>query len=233
MELVQAGLLGEAIDEAPVLVFVADENLRYVAVNRYACRLLGYTREELLALTVDQVARYGDAPGEFSEMVAHGVREGVSMITRRGRPDFPFRYRASVVTVARMELYVSVGWPERDRALSAPRRAASERQTSALTTAQIAGTIASSTPEAPPAATAMNATSSIRLMTDQKPARTVRNWTVRLRGVTRVLDHRLSSERLHGAGSPRNACRSSRWLRAAKARSSRSESSSTERRPSR
>ena len=112
-ELVQSGLLGEAIDDAPVLVFVADENLRYVAVNRYACTLLGYTREELLALTVDQIARYGDAPGEFSEMVAQGVREGVAVLTRKDGMKFPFRYRASVVTVARMELYVSVGWPER------------------------------------------------------------------------------------------------------------------------
>ena len=79
-----------------MLVFVADENLRYVAVNRYACRLLGYTRDELLALTVDQVARYGEAPGEFAEMVAHGVREGVAMITRKDGLTFPFRYRASV-----------------------------------------------------------------------------------------------------------------------------------------
>jgi PAS domain S-box-containing protein len=114
MGLVQSGLLGEAIEGAPVLVFVADENRRYVAVNGYACRLLGYTREELLELTVDQVARYGEAPGEFSEMVAQGVREGVSVLTRKDGMTFSFRYRASVVTVARMELYVSVGWPEAD-----------------------------------------------------------------------------------------------------------------------
>jgi PAS domain S-box-containing protein len=114
MGLVQAGLLGEAIDAAPVLVFVADENRRYVAVNRHACTLLGYTREELLALTVEQVARYGEAPGEFSAMVAQGVREGVSVLTRKDGTEFAFRYRASVVTVARMELYVSVGWPESD-----------------------------------------------------------------------------------------------------------------------
>jgi PAS domain S-box-containing protein len=117
MGLVQSGLLGEAIQGAPVLAFVADENRRYVAVNDYACRILGYSRKELLELTVDQVARYGDAPGEFSEMVEQGVREGVSMITRRDGLTFPFRYRASVVTVARMQLYVSVGWPEADERL--------------------------------------------------------------------------------------------------------------------
>ena len=108
----QAGLLGEAIDEAPVLVFVADGNRRYAAVNDYACRLLGYSREELLELTVDQIARYDEAPGEYAEMVADGVREGVSMLTRKDGMTFPFRYRASAVTVGGTELYVSIGWPE-------------------------------------------------------------------------------------------------------------------------
>ena len=47
--LIQTSLLGEAIENGPVAVFVADEHGRYVAVNRAACQLLGYTREELLA----------------------------------------------------------------------------------------------------------------------------------------------------------------------------------------
>ena len=34
--LIQASLLGEAIDAADVLVFVADETTRYIAVNRAA-----------------------------------------------------------------------------------------------------------------------------------------------------------------------------------------------------
>ena len=110
--LVQTGLLGEAIEGAPVLAFVADENRRYIAVNDYACRLLGYTREELLELTVEQIARYGEAPGEYSELVEQGVREGVSVLTRKDGMTFPFRYRASVVVVAGMDLYVSIGWPE-------------------------------------------------------------------------------------------------------------------------
>ena len=39
--LVQIALLGEAVDGAPVAIFVADENGRYAAVNRHACELLG------------------------------------------------------------------------------------------------------------------------------------------------------------------------------------------------
>ncbi len=53
---IQTGLLGEAVDVGPVLVFVADENMRYIAVNRRACEVLGYEREELLALHVTDVA---------------------------------------------------------------------------------------------------------------------------------------------------------------------------------
>lgn len=55
MEL-QRTLLGEAIDEAPVLVFVADEEGRYVAVNRQACEVLRYSRRQLLGMTVSEVA---------------------------------------------------------------------------------------------------------------------------------------------------------------------------------
>jgi PAS domain S-box-containing protein len=112
--MVQAALLGEAVDDAPVLVFVADEDRRYVAVNRYACELLGYTREELLGMSVDQVARYDDAVHEYTDFVARGYGEGTSELTRKDGLSFTFRYRARTVNVARMELYVAVGWPVDD-----------------------------------------------------------------------------------------------------------------------
>ena len=59
--LVQAGLLGEAIDRGPMLVLVADEEMRYVAANQLACDVLGYTRDELLGLRTTDVARYDSA----------------------------------------------------------------------------------------------------------------------------------------------------------------------------
>ena len=34
----------------PMAIFVADDDGRYIAVNAYACELLGYTRDELLEL---------------------------------------------------------------------------------------------------------------------------------------------------------------------------------------
>jgi PAS domain S-box-containing protein len=109
--LVQAALLGEAVDEAPVLVFVADENRRYVAVNRYACEVLGYTRDELLGLSVDEVARYDEAVDEYTDFVAQGYGEGTSRLTTKEGRTLAFRFRARTATVARMELFVAVGWP--------------------------------------------------------------------------------------------------------------------------
>ena len=63
-KLIQTTLVGEALDAAPVAIFVADDDRRYIAVNEYACLLLGYTRNELLALGVLDVAvTPGGPPG--------------------------------------------------------------------------------------------------------------------------------------------------------------------------
>ena len=59
---VQQFLMYEALDEGPSLIFVADEEMKYVAVNQTACRVLGYTREELLTLAVPDVAVAPEAP---------------------------------------------------------------------------------------------------------------------------------------------------------------------------
>jgi PAS domain S-box-containing protein len=110
--LVQASLLGEAIDRGPVAVLVADEDMHYVAVNDFACELLGYERSELLSLRVPDVARYEAAESEYAELMSDRSRLGTTILTRKDGLVIPFRYRASETTVAGMQLYVSVGWPE-------------------------------------------------------------------------------------------------------------------------
>lgn len=107
--LIQASLLGEAIEHGPVAVFVADEHGRYVAVNRAACVLLGYSREELLSLRVADVARYRDASEEWSELLRTGTRVGTSRLTRKDGTCVDFSYAAGPTTVAGMPLFVSVG----------------------------------------------------------------------------------------------------------------------------
>ena len=108
--LVQAGLLGEAIDRAPDAVFVADESMRYLAVNQAACRLLGYTREELLALRATDLATYPEASREFDELIAHRGRSGVTTLRRKDGTMVDAHYRSHETKLAGMTVYVSIAW---------------------------------------------------------------------------------------------------------------------------
>jgi PAS domain S-box-containing protein len=105
-DLIQASLLGEAVDGGPAAVFVADENRRYVAVSRTACSLLGYSREELLQLSVDDVAT--GVPG-WQEMLEEGTSIGTTELTCKDGSTVTFTYLAGSTVVAGMPVFVSVG----------------------------------------------------------------------------------------------------------------------------
>jgi PAS domain S-box-containing protein len=51
-----------ALEQAPDAVFVADLNGRYIEVNSAACRMLGYTREQLLGKTIMDLIPSEDLP---------------------------------------------------------------------------------------------------------------------------------------------------------------------------
>jgi len=108
--LIQTALVGEAVDAGPALVFVADEEMRYVAVNQCACDTLGYTREELLGLHVTDVARERTSPAEYDEMLARGSRAGASILTTKDGHELTFEYRATQTKVAGLPLFVAIGF---------------------------------------------------------------------------------------------------------------------------
>ena len=108
--LIQVGLLGEALERGPVAVFVADEHMRYIAVNVYACELLGYTRDELLQMRVPDVSA-ADAEGKFGDFLSVGHRDGTTELRRKDGSTFEFTYVASDTTIAGMPLVISVGRP--------------------------------------------------------------------------------------------------------------------------
>ena len=108
--LIQTALLGEAIDQGPALVFIADDDMRYIAVNRFACDSLGYTRDELLGLTVSDIAREPDAPDEYEEMQGTGFRRGKALLTRKDGSTVELMYQAAQTRVANLALYVSIGF---------------------------------------------------------------------------------------------------------------------------
>jgi PAS domain S-box-containing protein len=108
--LIQTALLGEALDAGPALVFVADEDMRYIAVNQTACTALGYSRDELLALRVDDVAQDAGAGTQYDEMLVRGFRHGTARLTRKDGSTVSFFYRAEKTRVAGLGFFVAVGF---------------------------------------------------------------------------------------------------------------------------
>jgi len=84
--------LVEAMDRAPVLVFVADDEMRYVAVNRRACEVLGYTREELLELRVPDIAEPVEARHLYPKMQRERGHAGSAHIRDKGGRTHLFHY---------------------------------------------------------------------------------------------------------------------------------------------
>jgi PAS domain S-box-containing protein len=110
-ELVQKSLVGEALEHGPVAVFVADDDGRYLAVNAYACELLGYTRSELLDLRVGEVAIDPDAEASYSEMRRAGSGAGLTRLRCSDGSELDVHYRASQTTVGGMLVYIGTCWP--------------------------------------------------------------------------------------------------------------------------
>ncbi len=67
------------MDQASDGIFVADSNGNYIDVNHAGCELLGYTREEILSLSVrDLMVADPSEPPRFEEL-----RQGKSLLTER------------------------------------------------------------------------------------------------------------------------------------------------------
>ncbi len=108
--LVQQFLLYDALDEGPSLIFVADERMKYVAVNTTACRTLGYTRQELLALGVPDVAVAPEASEIYQDMLwARNGQRGVTPIRTKDGRVLSLAYNAGEVRVAGLPYWVSIG----------------------------------------------------------------------------------------------------------------------------
>jgi PAS domain S-box-containing protein len=110
-DLVQETLLGEALEHGPVAAIVLDEEGRYLAANRLACRLSGYTREELLAggaaaLVFDR-ARLKTA----MELMASGdLHSGTAVLKRKDGTALACEYRVGETRSGGMPFFVVVFW---------------------------------------------------------------------------------------------------------------------------
>ena len=112
--LIQATLLAEALDNGPVAVFVVGDDLRHIAVNQYACTLLGYTREELLALSARELAPELDLDEQLVSALSSRRLGGRTVLRRKDGSRIEIEFRSDEAQVAGMPFFVTVGWPVAD-----------------------------------------------------------------------------------------------------------------------
>jgi len=110
--LIQQTLLGEAVDGAPVAIFVIGDDRKVVAVNATACRLLGYEREELLALDPADFAPEADLDARFQELLLTGELSGRTQLRTKSGELIDVGYRTAATTAARMRFWISVVIPD-------------------------------------------------------------------------------------------------------------------------
>jgi PAS domain S-box-containing protein len=110
--LVHGTLLGEAAARGRAAIFLCDDSLRYVAVNDSACELLGWSREELLQLRVEDVVERPSAPlGRAVREIADGrIRSGTTNLRRRDGSSLPVQYVSIPSAVAGLPYVLTVAW---------------------------------------------------------------------------------------------------------------------------
>jgi PAS domain S-box-containing protein len=109
---VQSLLIGDAMEGAPAAVFVVDDRHQFLAVNRFACDLLGYTRDELLERTADAVAPNADVEAGLAALRRDGRREGTVELKHRDGTFVRVRYWASETTVSGISFWIAIAVPE-------------------------------------------------------------------------------------------------------------------------
>ena len=105
--LIHGALIGEALQDGPLGVFVFDENGRYLAVNRYACELLGYEREELLERRIGELSAR-PRPVDFYLRAIQTGRAATTSVRHRDGSTVRLRFRAAATQVAGMPVFVGV-----------------------------------------------------------------------------------------------------------------------------
>ena len=91
-------------------ILVADADRRYLDANPAALRLLGYSRDELLRLRVDDVVAAAEpvwAATEFARMIDEGEWRGELNVRHRDGTLIPVEARATVVALPTGPVYLS------------------------------------------------------------------------------------------------------------------------------
>jgi PAS domain S-box-containing protein len=115
IDAVQETLLGEALEHAPVGALVLDEQGRYLAANRMACELTGYTRTELLCLTsADLAVEPAKVPGKLEAMASGELQQGSAGLRCKDGSVATMDYRVGATRSGGLPYFVLVFWEHED-----------------------------------------------------------------------------------------------------------------------
>ena len=100
--------LGEAVTNADYVILVADESMRYLAASDAACDLLGYSREDLLTLTVRDLVVESNASELFDDFLRDDAQRGTITLRRKDGRLVVATYDARKTVVRGLSYYISV-----------------------------------------------------------------------------------------------------------------------------
>ncbi len=111
----QETLLGQASEYGPVGVIVLDEGGSFLAVNRRACELTGYSRAELLALGSPGLCADPGLEERLAAMASGTLTRGAERIRCSDGSVKEFAFRVGETTVSGLPFFVVLFWDgERD-----------------------------------------------------------------------------------------------------------------------
>lgn len=102
-----AGRADEIASADERVVLVADADMRYLAASDGACRMLGYSLDELLLLRVTDVVEETDAEQRYRRMIDEGRQEGEITLVRKDGRQVKARYAACEAQAEGITYYVS------------------------------------------------------------------------------------------------------------------------------
>lgn len=121
------------MEHAPLAIFIVDEHGSYVEVNEAACRMTGYSREELSSMGIRDLASPEAPPADlrvFGRLKEMGTVEEEILLRRKDGSDLPTLLRAVAISENRLMGFCT-DLSERDRAERALRES-EERYSAAL-----------------------------------------------------------------------------------------------------
>jgi PAS domain S-box-containing protein len=114
-DLVQEALLGEALEHAPIAAIVLDEEGRYLAANRLACELSGYSRDELLELGAPALAFDPEnLQSALARMARGDLTGGIARMRRKDGGALVCEYRVGETRSGGLPFHVLVFWERLD-----------------------------------------------------------------------------------------------------------------------